>query len=559
MNQNIKRVVHDDAIMKSAQERDCFDKVCEFIDGKLCLYGKVLILHGLRRTGKTFLLGQVKYKYGDCVEHLEFPLKTEDGLVTSFHMSDVYDAMDECIEHGKTIILLDEITNVEDFTYDSELLADFYAKKGISIVLAGTDSLGLLLAGNNPLFGRASTIKMTYISFAEHSRVLNMMDTDEYIRYGGLMHRGLSDSDVIDDIISQKRYLDSAVSSNISRSLKRYERYNKERTNYDSIMDYTEDDISQVINRFVEDYSGKFDVSKINNMPLRYGIDFPLKRYNRGFSTAFKNQLAQNRDDVNLEYVKKINAECYLSKPATSVFVDELRDALIYLNLLSTTDVHKHYIIRGKWDHWEELHEYHIVQPAIKYFQLLEAQKMYMESPYLNELSPPEQRLLSKKLEESILGDMLEKITLFDSKNALDSKRYNVFKSEVLIDGSNVGEYDMIIYNTDTHSHYGFEVKHTKTPHVNQYKNLKNNHINQVIESNYGRCDGLSVLYRGDSFKTSDSLVYLNVAEFLKAIDHYKNAEQAMGSLLKDLPTKTLPETVKDNGDIVSTSCIFNR
>ena len=104
-------------------------------------------------------------------------------------MEDVYEVLDECIKNEKSIVLLDEITNIEDFTYDSEILADYYAKKGISIIIAGTDSLGLTLAGKGPLLGRKLEISMNYISFAEHSRVLGTKNIDENIKYGGLMHR----------------------------------------------------------------------------------------------------------------------------------------------------------------------------------------------------------------------------------------------------------------------------------------------------------------------------------------------------------------------------------
>ena len=148
-------------------------------------------------------------------------------------MQDVYDAIDECVKNGKKVILLDEITNVDDFTYDSEILADYYGKSGVCIIVAGTDSLGLKLAGNNPLLGRKPDIPMTYISFAEHSRVLGTNDIDNYIKYGGLMHEGLSeddlsaDDDMVKDIASKNRYLDSAVSGNITRSLKRYAKYNR--------------------------------------------------------------------------------------------------------------------------------------------------------------------------------------------------------------------------------------------------------------------------------------------------------------------------------------------
>ncbi len=114
-------------------------------------------------------------------------------------MQDIYDAIDECVKSGKKIVLLDKITNVNDFTYDSEILADYYGKSGVWIIIAGTDSLGLKLAGNNHLLGRKPDISMTYISCTEYSRVLNTNDIDDYIKYGGLMHERSSENDLSTD------------------------------------------------------------------------------------------------------------------------------------------------------------------------------------------------------------------------------------------------------------------------------------------------------------------------------------------------------------------------
>ncbi len=549
MNPNISIISYSIEELNKAKKRDCFDKVCSFIDNKRCCNGKILALYGLRRTGKTFLFNQINDKYKDITVHLEFPLTTKDGEPTYFTMQDVYDAIDECVKNGKKIILLDEITNVDDFTYDSEILADYYGKSGICIIVAGTDSLGLKLAGNNPLLGRKPDIPMTYISFAEHSRVLNTNDIDDYIKYGGLMHEGLSeDDDMVKDIASKKRYLDSAVSGNITRSLKRYEKYTSETSGYEEIQKYTEKDIRQIINKIVADWSGKFDIKGINNRSVYNIVDYPLKKYRNSLSDAARIQVNSNRIKINEEYAKKINTECDLSIPATAELMTELETALSVLCVASALDVCIYEKINGVWSNSKDYKEYHIVQPAIKYYQLKEAKKIYLETADLSKLNYSERQFLSQGLENKIFGDMVEAIVQFDIQNCLDPDRYFVFKPEFIVNGNNAGEYDLAVYDKTKKYYYGFEVKHTENPYSGQYKNLENEEFKNVMEYQYNGKKNVGVLYRGSSFKTPEEIYYINISDFLKVVDEFKDMNRVMDLLTKNLPVRDL---VKEEQEIL--------
>lgn len=537
MNPHIKKIEAPSELYQHSQKRDCFDKVCSFIDDKRCLNGKILALYGLRRTGKSFLLSQIKSKYGSIVEHLEFPLVVENGKPVKFEMNDVYAAVDECIKNGKTVVLLDEITNVEDFTYDSEILADHYGKKGITIIIAGTDSLGLKLAGNKPLLGRKPDIPMTYISFAEHCRIFGVNDIDDYIKYGGLMHEGLSaEDDMIRDIISQRRYLNDAVSGNITRSLKKFADYNSESTEYDEIRKYTEDDIKQIINKLVEDYSGSFNETKINNKQLYNIIDYPLKRFRKTFGDSGNLQITNNRKKISDAYAEQINIRCDLTKPATGKLMRELENCLMVLDVVSGINVCRFGKINGRWDNGEDRVEYHIVQPAIKYYQLEEAVKMYMNTADLSELSRSDREFLATKLQEKVFGDMTEHIVQFDTMQALDNNNFYVCKPEFSVDGESFGEYDLLIFDKRQKAYYGFEVKHSMETHPDQYKTLENQEIAEVLNYQYGKRENVAVLYRGPSGLTEDNRVYLNITDFLKSLGETLDIAKTMKKLLAALP-----------------------
>ena len=48
---------------KGMKERDAVKEVESFIESDACLNGNILVLYGLRRTGKTTILEQVLQKY----------------------------------------------------------------------------------------------------------------------------------------------------------------------------------------------------------------------------------------------------------------------------------------------------------------------------------------------------------------------------------------------------------------------------------------------------------------------------------------------------------------
>ena len=560
MNENIKKIIIPAEKLNGSVTRNCFEKVCSFIDNKRCFDGRIFSLYGLRRSGRSYLLSQIneKYKNTNHVAFFEFPTKDKNEESLKLCMDDVYDLLDECLDNEVSIVLLDEITNIEDFAYDSEILADHYAKRGLSIIISGTDSLGLILAGNGPLLGRKPEVAMSYISFAEYSHVLGVDSFDDYIKYGGLLHDVVTaDDDMVKDIVSLKRYLESAVAGNITRSLKNYMKYNKEITHYEEVCNYSLSDISQIINKFVEDYSGIFEQSEIDTCSIDDITKCYLKKFRRDFNIISKKQFKMARESMTLEYAQKINIECNLTKPATSELIRELENLLFTLRIVSTIDVCLYTKIDNKWSTPIELEEYHIIQPSIKYYQLQEAKNNYIGSKNLDFMNDAERKSIAQRLEEKILDDMAEKIIQFDTQNCLDKDRYSVCKSEFSIDNHLVGDYDMIIYDSDKQSYYGFEINHTDTAYIGfnsegiydgQDKNLLNNELRAVADDNFGKRERVFVLYNGKSFNSPTGTTFLNISTFLKSIDKTHDIEATCEDLCKNIPDVGL-EVIQNNSD----------
>lgn len=122
------------------QKRDCYDLLQEFI--KRDIGGKICILYGLRRTGKTTLLFQMISSLP--VEHTAY-IKIRPPNNMSMLTKD----LDVLSKNGYKYVFIDEITLMEDFINTAAVLSDIYAMMGMKIVVSGTDSLGFAMANRD--------------------------------------------------------------------------------------------------------------------------------------------------------------------------------------------------------------------------------------------------------------------------------------------------------------------------------------------------------------------------------------------------------------------------
>ena len=170
--------------VKKFRKRDQFKRLHRYMAGEYA--GKVCLLYGLRRTGKTTLLLQA------INELNEDQLAKAVYIKATVHdtMADLNQDLKLLHEAGYQYIFIDEVTLIEDFIDSAAVLSDIYAAMGIKIVLSGTDSLGFWFTLRGELYDRAITIHTTFIPFREFSRLLRVNDIDEYIRYGGTLKAG---------------------------------------------------------------------------------------------------------------------------------------------------------------------------------------------------------------------------------------------------------------------------------------------------------------------------------------------------------------------------------
>ena len=108
---------------------------------------KVCILYGLRRTGKTTLMLQTisELTQDDFEKSAYIEVSNRDTI------SSLYSDLDMLKEEGYKYIFIDEVTSLDNFISMSSLFPDVYVRKGMRIVLTGTDSLGFFLSSSREL------------------------------------------------------------------------------------------------------------------------------------------------------------------------------------------------------------------------------------------------------------------------------------------------------------------------------------------------------------------------------------------------------------------------
>lgn len=497
-------------------KRDFVDDISKFINGTEHLEGRVLVLHGLRRTGKTVAIEQALSEYARPEECAFYEVTDKDD------MDDIYRTVIEAKQLGKKLICFDEITKADGFINDSAGLSDVFAKEDIKIILAGTDSLSFVFAGDHELFDRTVNIRTTHIPFAEHCRVLGIRDIDDYIEFGGLMRQGKK---IVHDYLSACKYLDEAVADNISNSIKK-DVYG------DELPDITKEELRTIIEKLVEQYSGKITLKAIISPLRKVSVNEPINKLQDIVDASVINRIYYNSE----KFAEVINASGAIRADITDQIILKLERYLMDMDVLSSTLEETFRFDETGWHADVPQYEYHIIQPAIKYYHLQKGKEFIEKESFYDGLSNKGKKLLEDKLDEKIKGDMTEQIILFDTRHALPKNEYQVSKPVFYINGQRKGEYDMLVWHSSADAYYSFEIKHTKNPYFEQEKHLVNEELKTKADRQYGIHIASAVLYRGISFQNATGVFYINITDFCLAVEKYKDMKKAMDELTEELP-----------------------
>ena len=489
------------------QRRDCYGQLQKYMNSETS--GKVCVLYGLRRTGKTTLLFQLLQDLPDEDRQKAVYIKAR---VTD-RMADLSADLKKLRSLGYQYAFLDEVTLIEDFIDCASILSDIYAMQGMKIILSGTDSLGFWMAEGNELYDRAYMIHTTFIPFREYSRLLGMNDIDEYIRFGGTLMPGetdFEDPDALDetsafrDDETTRRYIDTAVCKNIQHSLACF----RQGSHFRHLMElYDANELTSAINRIIESMNHQFLVrtliARFKSHDLGSAAQILQKQTDPEKQTDILERIDKDAITKRLMEMLEIRNQEDQKIGITKEHVAEIKEYLKALDLIVDCPAESAFAD-------SEPSEYVLfAQPGMRYCQAQALVYILMKDPMFQSFSEWEKKLAADKILEDVRGRMMEDIVLLERSRTLPrgQRAFKLILSR--------REIDMVIYDTQENVCEEYEIKHSRERTPEQARSLLDEELTSEVEAKYGKVIRRSVIYRGESI-IDGGIAYINVEEYLK-------------------------------------------
>lgn len=486
----------------SLEKRACYTSLHDFVYGDFP--DKVMILYGLRRTGKTTMIRQLIADMDSSMLEKTAFLQVSPGNT----LADVNRDLKMLATEGYLYIFIDEVTLLDDFIEGAALFSDIFASCGMKIVLSGTDSLGFIFSEDSQLYDRCLMLHTTFIPYSEFERLLGVRGIDKYIRYGGTLSLGgenYNENSTFATAVSTDEYVDSAIANNIQHSLRCYqdgEHFRSLRTLYEN------NELTNVINRVVEDINHRFTLDvltrdfrssalSISARNLRHDKKNPSDVLDRIDLAAVTNRLRRKLEILNS------------TERLTDLSTAHCAEIKEYLNLLDLTFDFEIITLPNLGDKYSKTV---ISQPGLRYCQADALVSSLLEDEEFSDLSLASRNYILERIRSEILGRLTEDLVLLETQTAYPKKR--VFKLQFA-----VGEFDMVVFDPQTASCEIYEIKHSDKRDANQYRHITDSDKRAMTEFRYGSITGSFVLYRGESYyETSCGVEYINVEEYLRSL-----------------------------------------
>jgi len=493
------------ALVRKYKKRTCISILRDYIFGEA--QDKVLIIYGLRRTGKTTMIRQILTE----LPADEFKKAAFIQVTTGDTLEDLDSDLRWLEKNGYVYVFIDEVTLLEDFVEGAALFSDIYASSGMKIVLSGTDSLGFMFTKEEQLYDRCIMLHTTFIPYREFEEVLGVRGIDEYIRYGGTMSLSginYNESVPFSDAKHAEEYIDTAIAKNIQHSLKAYQYGGHFRLLLDL---YERGELTNIINRVVENINHSFTKEVIERTFKSHDISVTAANLLRDRERPIIIKDHMNLDSITAGMMKMLDI---LNKEEQSVDVVEehliqIKEYLALLDLIMEIDLESMPEVNRKGKITV------ITQPGMRYAQAEAITTNMLLDAEFQELSVEERQRILDRLLSEISGRMMEDIVLLETKLACSDKR--VFKLQFPI-----GEYDMVIYDPKALCCEIYEIKYSTERVTDQYRHLIDEEKCAMTVHRFGDIRGKYVIYRGEAFSDGD-IRYMNVEEYLKSLGRQRN------------------------------------
>lgn len=483
------------------KKRECFGTLHDYIYGEN--NDRVLILYGLRRTGKTTLVRQV-------IGEMSVEMQSKAAFIqlsSRLTLADVNHDLKLLETLGYHYVFIDEVTLLSDFIEGAALFSDVFAAGGMKIVLSGTDSLGFVFSEDEQLYDRCQLLHTTFIPYREFEQVLGVKGIDKFIEYGGTMSMGGSNYNTDKFTFATKKsaddYVDSAIARNIQHSLKCYQHEGHFRSLQEL---YDAGELTSAINRIVEDVNHRFTIDVLTRNFKSNDLKISASNLRRD---RFKPTDILDRIDINIVSKRLKKLLLIKDKIEQTVSISEVHRAEIkeYLDLLDLTcDID----VVNMTSLNEHKKRTVLSQSGLRYAQASALIESLLLDETFKNIPITERMAIESRILDEIRGRMMEEIVLLETKIARPEMQ--VFQLQFA-----VGEFDMVVFDTKRACCEIYEIKHSDKVADEQRRHLLNPKKCAETEFRYGKILSKNVIYRGADVSVQ-GVRYLNVEKYLESL-----------------------------------------
>ncbi|MFA5322961.1 MAG: ATP-binding protein [Smithella sp.] len=178
---------------------------------KLAIPGKVVVLYGARRTGKTTLLKE--FLKDESKEYLL--VSDEDITVHSYLSSQSIEKLTSFVGKAK-LLVVDEAQKIPNIGVNLKLIVDHLS--GIRIVVTGSSSFDLARHTGEPLTGRKYTLKLFPLAQIEIGQIEKTHQTQANLE-NRLIYGSYPEVVLMQDNQGREKYLKEIVSSYLYKDI----------------------------------------------------------------------------------------------------------------------------------------------------------------------------------------------------------------------------------------------------------------------------------------------------------------------------------------------------
>ena len=269
---------------------------------------------------------------------------------------------------------------------------------------------------------------------------------------------------------------------------------------------YDRDELTNAINRVVEDINHRFtiDVLVRDFVSHDLGVSARNLRRDREQPTDVLDHIDKEEFTAGLRKALEIRNKIEQTVEIQEAHRIEIKEYLDLLDLTVDIPVETLPVVN------EKAYMTVISQPGLRYAQADALVQQLMRDASFQNISATERKRIIDRILDEITGRMMEEIILLETKKAYPEKE--VFKLKFA-----VGEFDMVIFDSEQVNCEIFEINHSTAAVPQQYRHLTDEQKCKDTEFRFGTITRKGVIYRGES-KIDGEISYVNVEEYLNGL-----------------------------------------